>query len=143
MPPRWNSAILRRHHRKRMTKDAGCFEDLLGIIGQTMTESQYEMRTDDAVTNAWGEYEGEGWDVSRREYSEARAYYVDNDLVVAVTDSFRNEYITCFHEHFDHPHGVIPGAGATEGQKQLRYIDRLKFDEQGGAIRNVKRIRGL
>ena len=143
MPARWNARNLTRHYNERLRKNPGCFEDLLGITGRTMTESQYEIRSDDAVNNSWGEYEGEGWDVRRREFSELRAYFVDDDLVVAITDGFRNDFVTCFHEHFDRPHGVDPGAGATVGQKQLRYKERLAIDEQGKAIRNLKRIRGV
>jgi hypothetical protein len=141
--PRWNPRNLTRHYQKRLTTNPGCFEEVLGIVGTTMTESQYEQRADDAVNNAWGEYEGEGWNVQYREYTKPRAYYVDDDLVVAITDEFRNDFVTCFHEHFDRPHGVDPGTGATVGQKQLRYKERLKIDEQGKAIRNLKRIRGV
>ena len=47
--PIWSANNLRRHHRKRTTgKDAGCFEDLLGIPG-IMTEAQYEQRSERAV----------------------------------------------------------------------------------------------
>lgn len=141
--PKWNARNLTLHFQKRLSKNPGCFEELLGIVGSTMTESQYDLRAYEAVDNAWGEYEGEGRDVQAREYTELRAYYVDDDLVVAITDGFRNEFVTCFHEHFDRPHGVDPGGGATVGQKRLRYKERLKIDEQGKAIRNLKRIRGV
>lgn len=141
--PKWNQRNLTRHYQKRLAKNPGCFEDLLGIVGRPMTESQYELRSDEAVDKSWGEYEGEGWDVGLREYTELRAYFVDDDLVVAITDTSRYEFITCFHEHFDRPHGVDPGQGATDGQKQLRYNERLKIDEQAKAIRSLKRIRGV
>ena len=72
--PKWNARNLARHYRTRLTKNPGCFEDSLGINGRPMTQSQYEVRADDAVANAWGEYEGEGWDVQNREYKEPRAY---------------------------------------------------------------------
>jgi hypothetical protein len=128
--PTWKARRLTEHHQKRLRKDPGCFEDLLGISGRQMTESEYDLRSEAAFDNAWGEYEGEGRDVASREYSEVRAYFVDNDLVVAITDGFRNEFVTCFHEHFDRPHRVDPGSGATVGQKQLRFKERLKIDEQ-------------
>jgi hypothetical protein len=139
----WNARNLARHHKERLRKDPGCFEDLMGIAGRTITESQYKTRSHDAIDNAWGEYEGEWLDKDRKEFLELRAYFVDNDLVVAITDSFRKEFVTCFHAHFNYPHGRVPGPGATTGQKQLRYIERLKRDEQGGYIRRVKRIRGF
>ena len=142
LAPVWNAKNLARHHQKRLREDAGCFEDLLGITGRTMTEQQYETRSLDAVSNAWGEYEGEGWEVRNREYAEARAYFVDPELVVAITDAFRREFVTCFHEHFGHPHGVDPGA-VSEGQRQLRYRQHLRQEQQGGLIRKVVRVRGL
>jgi hypothetical protein len=53
--PTWNRRNLTRHHQKRLRDDPGCFEDLLGITGRAMTEWQYEVRSIDAVSNAWGE----------------------------------------------------------------------------------------
>jgi hypothetical protein len=86
--PAWNANNLRRHHRERLRKDPGCFEDLLGITGRTMTQSEYELHSLDAVTSSWGKYEGESWDAEERAYREAAVYFVDDDLVVAISDSF-------------------------------------------------------
>lgn len=141
--PNWEPNNLTRHYRKRLQRDPGCFESLLGIAGGVMTEVDYDFRTEAAHDHAWGEYEGEGWDVQNREYSELRAYFVDDDLVVAITDDFRNEFVTCYHEHFDHPHGVVPGPGVTAGQKRLRYREKLKLDKQAGLIRKLETIRGF
>jgi hypothetical protein len=141
--PTWDAGRLRKHHRKRTEKDAGCFEDLLGIKGQPMTEGQYELRSDDAVTNAWGEYEGEGRNVKERTYYPLAAYFVDGDLVVAITDTFRNDFITCYHEHFGRKHDTASYLRMSDGQRQLRYRDHLRVEEQGGMIRKVKRIRGF
>ena len=133
--PNWHPFNLRKHYRDRLRKDPGCFPELL------QSESRYELRADAAVDNAWCIFEGEGWDVEKREYSESRLYYVDNDLVVAITDCFNRYFVTCFHEHFHRPHGVVPEA--TLGQKQLRYRQQLKIDEGGKAIRNLRRIKGV
>jgi hypothetical protein len=114
--PAWNANNLRRHHRERLRKDPGCFEDLLGITGRTMTQSEYELRSLDAVTNSWGKYAGDSWNPEDREYREASVYFVDDDLVVAITDTFEREFITCFHEHFGYRHGGGPGPGASVGQ---------------------------
>jgi hypothetical protein len=143
--PTWEAYNLRKHLQERLRENPGCFEDLLGLPpGSTMTESQYEVRSLDAVTGAWGEYEGEGRDRRTGEWKEARAFFVDQDLVVAITDGFRRTFITCFHEHFDYPHGVVPGPGASLGDRQLAYIAMLKKDNvQLGFIRRLKPIRGL
>ena len=65
MPPTWNAQNLTQHHQKRITQDAGCFEDLLGL-GQPMTEAEYDQRSQDAVTNAWAKYQGQGQQRCRR-----------------------------------------------------------------------------
>src|SRR5262249_10533751 len=129
--------------RKRIGKDAGCFEDLLGIVGRAMTEAQYEQRSQDAFSNAWGEYEGEGRDVEGRTYYPLAAYLVDAALRVLITDTIRNEFVTCYHEQFGRKHNTSPAVGMTAGQRQLRYREHLKLEEQGGMIRNVKRVRGV
>ena len=96
MAPKWDPRKLARHHRKRTTEDAGCFEDLLKISG-TMSREQYELRTDDAVTNAWAKYEGENFDDVLKDFRDAAMYFVDEELVVAITDAWEREFITCFH----------------------------------------------
>ena len=141
--PAWNSRSLARHYRKRIGKDAGCFEDLLGIAGRPMTQTQYEQRTEDAFSNAWAEFEGEAWNVAARDYYSPSAYFVDDNLVVAITDMPRREYQTCYHEHFHRPHGVDPGPSVSVGQRRLRYRQHLQHEEQGKLIRNLKRIRGV
>jgi hypothetical protein len=142
-PPAWNPCNLRHHYQKRAERDAGCFEDLLGIPTGQLTEDQYERRSQEAFDNAWGVYEGDSWDVDRREYRSRAAYFVDDELVVVITDTFQREFITCFHEHFDFKHAKSPASSMTSGQRRFKYRDRLQADEQGGMIRNVSRCRGF
>ncbi len=141
--PSWTPNNLSRHYRKRINHDAGCFEDLLGITGRSMTEPEYEQRSINAFNNAWAEYEGEGRNVAARAYYPPSAYFVDDELVVAITDIGRNKFLTCYHEHFDRPHGVDPGQSASVGQKRFRYREHLRYEEQGKMIRNLRRIRGV
>jgi hypothetical protein len=108
-----------------------------------MTESEYELRSLDAFEDAKLIYEGEGQDRRTGDFKEARAYFVDDELVVAITDSFRRTFITCFHEHFDYPHGVVPGPTATPGDCLLRYRAMLENDILNQFIRRVKPIRGF
>jgi len=141
--PNWDATNLTTHHQKRITADKGCFEDLMGIAGRDMTEAEMEQRSQDVVANAWGEYEGEGRNVQQMSYYPPAAYYVDDDLVVAITDQPRQEFQTCYHEHFSRPHGVEPPPGTSLAQRQLRYVQKLNWDEKGGMIRNVNRIRNV
>jgi hypothetical protein len=115
----------------------------MGIAGRQMTEAEYATRSQAAVVNAWAEYEGRGRDVQAGAYYPPAVYFVDDDLVVAITDMARQSFLTCFHEHFNKPHGIDPGRSASVGQRRLRYIQQLNWDEKGGMIRNLKRIRNV
>jgi hypothetical protein len=139
--PRWNHGRLARHYVKRITEDAGCFEDLLGITGRTMTENEYESKSLDVVDNAWAEYEGQH-QFGPNDYEEARVYFVDDDLVLAITDVFRRDFFTCYHEHPSRRH-VSRAAMASIGQRRLEFRRRLDDEEQGKLIRNLQRIRGV
>jgi hypothetical protein len=99
MAPHWNPRNLARHHRKRITEDPGCFEDLLKLSG-AMSPEQYELRSDDAVANAWAKYEGEDYDEILKDFRDAAMYFVDEELVMAITDGWEREFITCFHKHY-------------------------------------------
>lgn len=143
--PKWNARKLASHYQKRMRENPGCFEDLLDISSGTLTAAQYEALSHQVVRQAWAEYQAEmrNTHVDEVEYYPLSSYFVDDNLVLAIVRQDRDEFSTCYHEHFDRPHGVDPGPGATVGQKQLRYMDKVKMDEQGKAIRNLKRIRGF
>ncbi len=72
-------------------------------------------------------------------YYPRAAYFVDDDLVVAITDLARGLFHTCFHEHFNRRHGPMPSLG----QRQLLYRQHLRWDELGKMILNVRRIRNV
>lgn len=142
--PAWTEGNLANHHAKRLRENPGCFEDLLGITGRTVTVEEYRDRSVRAVTDAWCEYEAEGRDFARSTYLPARASYVDDDLVVAVTDLARARFVTCFHEHFDGrqpPHGRNPGRGVSVAQRRARYREDLRLKAQGRLVINLKVVR--
>lgn len=142
--PTWTEGNLANHHAKRLRENPECFEDLLGITGRTVTVEEYRDRSVRAVTDAWCEYEAEGRDFERSTYLPARASYVDDDLVVAVTDLARARFVTCFHEHFDGrqpPHGRNPGRGVSVAQRRARYREDLRLKAQGRLVINLKVVR--
>jgi hypothetical protein len=144
--PNWDPNNRRSHFQRRLAADPGCFESILGIKGRTMTEAEYERTSQDAVTNAWAEFEAEKKDFNGGvgAYEPGRATYADDKLVIAVTDLPRNSFITCFHEHFDRTlDGHSDVMKMSIGQRQLRLRQRVYNDERGGIIRNVRRIRGV
>jgi hypothetical protein len=141
--PAWTDRNLARHHAERLRKDPGCFEDLLGVTGRSLTIEEYRDRSVQAVTNTWCEYEAQGRNFALSTYLESRIYYVDDDLVVAITDGTRSLFVTCFHEHFDGRqslHGRHPGRGASVAQRRILYREDLRVKEQGRVIINLKVI---
>ena len=143
-PPSWTEGNLVRHHAKRLRDNPGCFEDLLGITARSMTVEEYRDRSVRVVAAAWCEYEAQGRDFDRSTYLEPRVSYVDDDLVVAVTDRDRARFVTCFHEHFDgrQPlHGRNPGRGVSVAQRRIRYREDLRVKSQGRLIINLKVVR--
>jgi hypothetical protein len=108
-----------------------------------MTESQYELRADEVISNAWAEYEGRAWEAEKGEYTrDVRVYFVDDDLVVAITDSLKHDFITCFHEHPGGRH-TSRAAMPPVGQRRLEYKERLDAEEKGKMIIDLKRIAGV
>lgn len=137
--PTWDPYNLRKHYQKRINQDPGCFEDLMNINGRSMTIQEYQQRSEQAVMNAWAKYQCETWDQQLRRYQDRRTYFVDDQLVVAITDIEEQWFITCFHKHFNSGH---TSPGSTVGQCRLRYKEHLSIDERVKLVRNVKRIRG-
>jgi len=138
----WQRANLERHHAKRVTRDAGCFEDVLAIRGRSMTVAEYESASQDVIANAWMVYEAEKSDRNGG-YDAARVTFVEPRLLVTVADLGRTTIVTCFHEHFDYPHGRKPGPGTSVTVRKLKYRESVRWDEQGGELRNVKVIRNV
>src|SRR5262249_7010034 len=145
-PPSWTEGNLSRHHAKRLRENPDCFEELLGITGRVMTVEEYRDRSVRTVANAWYEYEAQGRDFERSTYLPAWVSYVDDDLVVAVTDPVRARFVTCFHEHFDGrqpPHGRHPGTGVSVAQRRIRYREALRLQEKARGIINLKVVRDV
>lgn len=142
--PSWAEGNLARHHARRVRENPGCFEDLLGITGRSMTVEEYRDRSGRAVAGAWCEYEAQARDFDRGVYLQGRVSYVDDDLVVSVTDRDRARFVTCFHDHFDgrRPlHGRNPGRGVSVAQRRIRYREDLRLKEKGRLIINLKMVR--
>jgi hypothetical protein len=142
--PTWTDGNLAHHHAKRLRENPGCFEDLLGVTGRAMTRDEYRERSFLAITGSWCEYEAEGRDYALSAYLKARVYYVDDELIVAITDLARSLFVACFHEHFDDRrglHGRYPGNTVSVAQRRIRYREDRRLKEKGRLIINLKVIR--
>ncbi len=103
--PTWTPGNLIRHFRKRIREHPDCLRDLLAsppAPTDPVNQTQYELIAQDAIANSWGEFDAEWRSSPEDDYSPA-AYYVDDRLVVSITDPFRREYITCYHKHALNP----------------------------------------
>jgi hypothetical protein len=143
-PPSWIGNNLARHHSKRLRENPGCFEDLLALVGREMTKEEFEARSLQAVTAAWLEYEAQARDFALSSYHKSRAHYVDDDIVVSITDENRSHFVTCFHEHFDSRrslHGKNPGKAASVAQRRIRYAEDLRLKDKARLITNLRIIR--
>ena len=138
--PTWTPGNLTRHFRKRLREHPDCLRDLLATPpapADPVNESQYELIAQDAIANAWGEFDAE-WRSSEDEYSAA-GYYVDDRLVVSITDPFRREYITCYHKHSLNPHPIDKNPSPeARGNLRLKFRDWLKVATGRGKYRKVK-----
>ena len=140
--PTWNPRNLQRHHQKRLRTDPGCLEGIFGIPSM-ITEPQYEAVSHQVVRESWAEFEAQKVDPQYGGYHNASAYFVDDMLVTAITDLSRSRFITCFHEHFGRPHGVVAGPSVSAGQRKLLYRQLLDEKEGHGTYKNVRRKRGV
>jgi hypothetical protein len=144
--PSWHPRNLASHYQKRLRENPGCFEDLMRINGRTMTEDEFRDRSVQAVASAWCEFEARGRNIARGDYGPGRAYFVDDELVVAITDMPRAGFVTCYHEHFDNRrplHGNYPGSGVSVAQRRLRYQDDRRRKTQGRFFIDVKVVRDV
>jgi hypothetical protein len=142
--PSWANKNLEQHYAKRIRETPGCFEELLGLSDRSMTVEEYRNRSARAFSGSWCEYEAQGRDFVLSTYLTPHAFYVDDELVVAITDVARFSFVTCFHEHFDSRrplHGKNPGRSVSVAQRRLRYLDDLRIKEKGRLIINLRVIR--
>jgi hypothetical protein len=141
--PVWSDHNLEQHYNKRC-EDSVCIQDPIWLRDCTLQQmglEQYRSRSCYAVEHAWAVYEGEGRDVEGRVYYHRAAYFIDDDLMVAITDTYRETFITCYHEHlnYSHEHSL----GWTAGRRQIEFRKHLLKQEQFRMIRKVRRIRGF
>lgn len=143
--PDWDQGNLVRHHFKRITKDAGCFESLLGITGRSMTKTEYQARAAKAVQHAVFDWVADVPLESFRAYPQlsTRCYFVDDQAVLAVLNQHRTKFFTCFHKHFRHPHGIDPRPGESAGQIALKLSRWIDHQVATGKVINPRRKNGF
>lgn len=138
--PVWDPPNLTIHYRTRLREDPGCLEDLLTRPppSGTISEPAYAMLADDAVTNSWGVFAADWRRSSDSEYEPA-VYFIDEQLLVAVTNAHCTRYITCYHKHSLNPHPVRkPLSEVDRGNMRLAFKNWLKVATGRGKYRKVR-----
>jgi hypothetical protein len=97
--PEWDSKNLRDHADKRANVDLNCMETLLGIAPAQLLPGHLRAKSESVFAQPILIYEGQHYDTARGCFGDTRACYVDNDMVLAVTDMKRERFITCYHKH--------------------------------------------
>ncbi|MCF6312338.1 MAG: hypothetical protein L3J39_07790 [Verrucomicrobiales bacterium] len=144
--PRWNPGNLSKHVETRKIEKASCFEGLLGISGRRLLGGDLRKRSEEVFSNALleAEYDKESFSGAghRGGYIECRVQHTDHELMTAITNSDRSEFITCFHTHFD-PESCqgIPKTETELGQSLHKVVHRLREDVRRKKIRNLTFIK--
>jgi len=147
MAAEWKDDDLNRHHRKRTTEDAGCLEDILEncdhpprIHSGVMWQGEYYSRSLVPLTRYRRKYRARKIKLEKgalpgEKYPPA-IYHVDDKLVVTITDTDEDAIITCYHEHFGHPH-TRP---TRPGECLLRYDEYLEKGKDSNMISEFKEL---
>ena len=150
MSPTWNQRNLTVHYKKHPAgKDRECWQDLLQTSGQPVSEADYEDASLRVCADAWLCYSAEslykeGVAAATRAgedlpYYEERRYYIDDNLVTSVTSIEGDAMVTCFHEHYDHPHTPIAKQPPL-AERREKYLKTLQIREQSKLVRGVERL---
>ena len=110
------------HLTTRTTENKGCMEDLLGISGRDMTIYEYLGKSQAVVNNPLFAWETDECNEKTSPHYTRKTYLVDQDLVLVSLNEQRTKYITCFHLHFEEPHGVDPSTCDSPGERRLKLI---------------------
>lgn len=129
--PRWDDDNAERHRQKH-TK---CFERLLRVVGREVNIDEFKARSQAAIDQAWMEFE------ARKLDNDKAAYYIDDDLVEAVTTLDRDTFRTCFHQHFDQPGQCQALIQMLPGDRRAKMLRSLRYGVQGGVYADMKRLR--
>lgn len=146
--PKWKTRNLKRHHRDHPVDEARCWRDLTGL--QVVSEDDYEEASQEVFEEHWYAYEAEFLEAnqdyvtleggarvmrSRLEYQSARTTFVDDRMVLAVTDLSQTYFVTCYHEHY--------GKGHVEGQHRDRRTLGERRDEYKRSVAHKVKARRL
>lgn len=138
MPAEWpeDQVKLNEHHHKRITEDAGCFEDILDrdtlrprIHRGQMRQGEYYERSLVPLTKYRRKFRARKAKLEegslQGEKHPLATYHVDAELVVTITDPLEEIIITCYHKHFGGSHKTQ----TRPGEALLRY-DRYLEDRK-------------
>ncbi len=135
--PKWNKQSLQTHFKKRLSKDAACLEDVLGLPVSSITEDDYERESIKVLSTAWLCFSGEGSNnrASGRDgiaYYDPANHFVDDRLLTTIVSRSTDTVLTCYHEDFNRSHR--PSLRKIE--QMVRYVEHLGNQRRGNMLRN-------
>ena len=99
---------------------------------------EYETASFHVMQRRWLEYECERLSAKYQEYYERRVYFVDDREIEVITTTDRRFILTCYHKHYGHHHQKERHKKMPLGERQSDYRKHLKWDKDGGIIKNLK-----
>jgi hypothetical protein len=137
-PPEWNAAVLAEKTRKR----AGECKSGIFCASGPLREEGLRSKSEQVWRYPFYVYEcqmkrGGFWG---DKWYKRRVYYVNRELILAITDLAGKIFINCYHDHLGE--GRCQGQASTEletNRQLLRFRERLR-DREGTSIRNLKKL---
>ena len=99
--PQWNPHKLREHFNKRVWRNRGCIEKILGIPAGSLTEAQYDeysRKIPYMPFMAWTAMSES--EPGNEDYGPCE-FVVDRDLGMDILSDDRTTILTCYHKHVD------------------------------------------
>lgn len=141
-PPTWSQGNLQWHYNRHPGgQDAACWQDILQK--NPVTLGDYEQASQTVYHQSWLVYSAQ-WRESGG-YTAPRRYFVDDRLILAITDDQENWFITCYHDHY---HLWNNSSGTPRPGKHLLSENRTKpisqrKDEYLRVMRKLEQLRRL
>ena len=127
--PYWTPGNLIDHFKKRSKKDSLCWNALTNTTN--FTTEIYEAHSVKIISTCWLCFQAkmnapEQFDQEPK-YHRLRKYHTDKKIALTITDTEKDEIITCFHEHYGRQCALSSGSStALEAEDQIKYLRYLK-----------------
>ena len=134
----WKPDSFKRHHDKRLNENPSCLSEIVGAV-HGITEKQYSDLSHDVINDHWGKIVASKRDGNRGWYPESM-YFIDDELVLVITDKPQSWIRTCYHMHLGNECKEV--RSWSVGRRRLRCQQSFTQVEDC-EYRNVKVLKGV